>query len=326
MADHTMPPTCAQWSAECAEPLAGTATQAAGWILIEQPGSWGPDALTGSGLDPEISATLARTATHEQTPQQQIRIQLIRRPRPLMHGSGRSKTAYIVHSGPSAWARRITFERDEELLALPIGDALQAHPSQVGDAVDHPLFLVCTHGSRDRCCAELGRPVALSLCDYVADAASDASTDEAHAGIEIWETSHVGGHRFAGNVVVLPEGLVYGRLDAAAARTVVEAHRSGQVATDWLRGRSGYPPAVQAAEVFARQRTGSVGRTFRHLSHDVENSDVVVTMEIDGVTSVERVSPASLDAAVPASCGDTPSVPTVLRRHNSAEGELLPAD
>ncbi|MEX0591836.1 MAG: sucrase ferredoxin [Nitriliruptoraceae bacterium] len=324
MAAQTTLRPCAQWSAECGEPIAGTATQAAGWILIEQPGSWGPDALTGSGLDPEISAALALAAAQQQTPSQQIRIQLIRRPRPFMNTSGQPKVAYIVHSGPAAWARRITFERDEELLALPIGDALQAHPSEVGDAVDRPLFLVCTHGSRDRCCAELGRPVALALCDYVADAAHGVPTGSQGAA-EIWETSHVGGHRFAGNVVVLPEGLVYGRLDAEAARTVIEAHRAGQVATEWLRGRSGYPPAVQAAEIFARQRTGSVGRAFRLLSHEVDNDDVVVRLEIDGVVSVERVTHASLADAVPASCGDHPSVPTVLRPHSdAAEAPIRP--
>ena len=33
----------------------------------------------------------------------------------------------------------------------------------------------------------------------------------------MWQSSHIGGDRFAGNVVFLPEGLYYGRVEPAEA-------------------------------------------------------------------------------------------------------------
>ena len=75
-----------------------------------------------------------------------------------------------------------------------------------GDAerVDHPLLLVCVHGRRDRCCARYGAAVFTRACE--------------RAGTEaVWQCTHVGGDRFAGNLVCLPEGLYFGHLDPDAA-------------------------------------------------------------------------------------------------------------
>ena len=46
-----------------------------------------------------------------------------------------------------------------------------------------PLLLVCTHGRRDACCAQFGRPTAMALARRY--------------GTAVWETTHVGGDRFA---------------------------------------------------------------------------------------------------------------------------------
>ena len=68
-----------------------------------------------------------------------------------------------------------------------------------------------------------------------------------------WEVSHIGGDRFAGNMLVLPHGLYYGRIDAATAIAVAGAHDAGELELDHLRGRSGLPTAVQYAEVVLRR-------------------------------------------------------------------------
>ena len=108
--------------------------------------------------------------------------------------------------------------------------------------MDRPVFCVCTHGKHDVCCAERGRPVAAALA-------------AAHPE-ETWEVSHIGGDRFAGNALVLPHGLYYGRLDPVSALTVVGSHLAGQVDPDHLRGRSGLPMPVQAAEIALRTELG----------------------------------------------------------------------
>jgi hypothetical protein len=108
------------------------------------------------------------------------------------------------------------------------------------------MFLVCTHGKRDRCCALHGRPL------------YDALRDETDAG-RVWQSTHVGGDRFAGNVVVLPHGLYYGRVAPGDAGQLLAATAAGTVDLEHYRGRSAYPFRVQAAEQALREATGLVG-------------------------------------------------------------------
>ena len=105
-----------------------------------------------------------------------------------------------------------------------------------------PLLAVCTHGRHDACCAERGRPVAAALTAEHPDLT--------------WEVSHVGGDRFAANLVVLPQGVYYGGVDAGSAPRVVGAWLDGHLVLDHLRGRSTLPMPVQAAEVALRRHLG----------------------------------------------------------------------
>ena len=113
-------------------------------------------------------------------------------------------------------------------------------------AVEHPLFLVCTHGKHDPCCARFGRPLYEALRDELAPD-------------WVWQVSHIGGDRFAGNLVCLPEGLYYGRVDRETAGPVLDEHLARRILIPSYRGRSIYTFAVQAAERVVRERTGLVG-------------------------------------------------------------------
>lgn len=104
-----------------------------------------------------------------------------------------------------------------------------------------PLYLVCTNGRRDACCALYGRPLVTAL--------SGASP-------HVWESSHIGGHRFAGNLVCLPEALVYGRVTPERGRALVAAHAEGRMDIRSLRGRAAWPAAAQAAEIQLRLHLG----------------------------------------------------------------------
>lgn len=210
--------------------LAGTAAPSEGFLLIEAPGAWGRTALIESGLDPAIGAAVGTRAMATG-----LRTLLIRRPgRPSEDERSRPKKWAIVDSTPgSEDIRWGTFGSDEELLDLPLDGS-------AGAGSDDPCYLVCTHGRHDACCAIRGRPLAASL-------------DRDRPG-QVWECSHVGGDRFAANLVVLPHGMYYGRVDAEAAREIAAAHDRGHVALPWLRGRTSFAPAAQAAQHFARVR------------------------------------------------------------------------
>jgi hypothetical protein len=108
-----------------------------------------------------------------------------------------------------------------------------------------PLFLVCTHGRRDPCCAERGRPLARAL---------SAAYPE-----QTWECSHMGGDRFAGNLLCLPHAISYGRVAPEDAATIATEYLLGQLDLAHLRGRGTYPFAVQAAEWHLRTRLGLTG-------------------------------------------------------------------
>jgi hypothetical protein len=203
----------------------GTASPAQRWLLIEQAGPWGIDALTQSRFDAAVAPRLAHRARLEN-----VRVLLVRRPgdRP---SDAQRRWAY-VDGRPGReglwWSVRTT---DEELVDVP-------WDGSVGEPAEGPTYLVCAHGGHDACCALRGRPLARVL-----------------PAADVWECSHLGGDRFAANVLVLPHGFYYGQVpDDGAA--LVAAHAAGEVALPWLRGRAGCPPPVQAAQHAARGRLG----------------------------------------------------------------------
>ena len=152
-----------------------------------------------------------------------------------------------------------TFVDPEELRLIDL-DAVARGEAPDWTELGGPVFGVCTHGRHDACCAERGRPVAAAL----------TATHPA----ETWEISHMGGDRFAANMVVLPEGLYYGRMDPDTASEVAGLHEQGRLDLTRLRGRSSYPMHVQYAEIALR----------RHLDED--RLDAVRLVRRDGWTSV----------------------------------------
>jgi hypothetical protein len=112
--------------------------------------------------------------------------------------------------------------------------------------VDHPLMVVCTHGKRDRCCAKNGRPL------------YDALRHETESSW-VWQSTHVGGDRFAGNVVMLPQALYYGRVEPGGVPALLEAHMSGRIEMEHYRGRAAYTFPLQAAEHAIRESEGLDG-------------------------------------------------------------------
>jgi len=224
---------CSDVSLENAEPLVATASRVDHWILVEYRGLWGHDALGASGLSDQVKRhLLERLDARPNT-----KLLFIRRP----HRRSHPALEVIWGSSPERGGQLFHAELDgyDDLLGLD--------PAAPGsEAVRHPVLLVCTHGKHDRCCARRGRPLYEAL---------EAQAEEGW----VWQSSHIGGDRFAGNVVFLPEGLYFGRVAPAEAWQVLDEYLAGRIDLDHYRGRSAYTFSEQAAELAVRGATGLRG-------------------------------------------------------------------
>lgn len=228
---------CSVVSRELGEPLFGTAVHNEVWFLLEYVAAWREKATSDNELPAEVQSWLdeqvmARTG--------QGRVQFIKRERTR---SKDALTFYIAHAremAPKMW--RFSLQEYGDLLQIDVAAVLAG--DEAYDEYRHmePLYLVCTNGRRDRCCALFGLELYYSL--------------RAVAGDRVWRTTHVGGHRFAANVLTFPDGTYYGRVRTGDVQDFYARRERGEVAVDFLRGRSCYEEVVQAADYFLRRETG----------------------------------------------------------------------
>ena len=225
---------CSDASRARDEPMLATASRVARWLLVEHPGPWGPQSLPLARLEPALGERLTAVGAAAGA-----RVLLLRRPLGVPGPPGRH--VYVVDSRPGRERVLASVVPDDETLLrleLPFAGA----PPADWHAVPGPLLLVCTHGRHDQCCAVRGRPLAAALSALRRE--------------QVWECSHIGGDRFAANLLVLPQGLYLGRVPGEEAAAVVEALESGRLPVAYDRGRSSLPSPVQAAQHFARAATG----------------------------------------------------------------------
>ena len=217
------------------EPLGGTAPVASRWLLVEHPGPWSKQPLetppmTGR-LGAEIEATCASFGG---------RALLIRRQG--RRGAEQGARQWFAVDTVRGTRVRGTWRTAEDLLAA--ARALGVELSSSDEDAD-PMLLVCTQGTRDACCAVRGRPIVACLDRRWPD--------------EVWECTHLGGHRFAGTMLVLPEGVCYGYLDTDIVAGLVESHLAGRVEGTRLRGVTRWEPPVQAAIAHVLATYGPAG-------------------------------------------------------------------
>ncbi|MFZ1863114.1 MAG: sucrase ferredoxin [Polyangiales bacterium] len=275
----TSPPQCSVASLEAAEPLAGTATDSIDrWILLEVTDPWASEAL-----DTEALPEPARARLSEWSQEPRTRLQLIRRPGRV----GKSRRLMVISShGERNAAAKLELDRYEDLLDVD--------PATLRVGAAESIWLVCVHGRRDRCCALHGGAVFRAM---------------QARGAEVWQCSHLGGHRFAACVLSLPDGFMYGRLRAEHAPRLIAAHEAGELGDlDLLRGRCSFDRPTQAAEVFLRQRLGIVGRAdLEWLGTSLEdNSTWRAGFRVAEGEQTVRVKREQTNAMRPASCGADP--------------------
>jgi hypothetical protein len=228
-------PRCSELARALGEPFAGTASEALAFLVVEQPGPWGRDAVRQSHLDPAVGSALA-----DRSAELPVTVLLARRVghhadhhvRPAPRQVWAAWTG--GPSGAGAWLEHAVVDDVAPLLDLDLAALAEGRSPGLGAPVrdDPGLVLVCTNSRRDTCCALAGRPAAERLA--------------ARLPGRVWESSHLGGHRFAPTVLRLPTGWVFGSSRAEAM----------DVAT--CRGRTALPRAAQAAELAVLRRRGQV--------------------------------------------------------------------
>jgi hypothetical protein len=232
-----MTPLCAQASRQRDEPLTATASRVDRWLVVEHRGAWGPESVPSRRMGRSAAPAVAAAANAARA-----RLVLVRRPHDVADEDGR--WVFAVDSRPGServLARHVDDDADLVALVPPFGDARMDGWAEL----EGPLYLVCTHGRHDRCCALRGRPVARALA--------------AREPQRTWECSHVGGDRFAANLVVLPEGLYLGRIEVDEVLDVVDGLAAGTLPAGRVRGRSSLSLPAQAAQAFAREFSGRWG-------------------------------------------------------------------
>jgi hypothetical protein len=286
-----LPDACSTRSASAAEPLAATAVTDARWLLLEQPGPWAPKVPLGSDLDDEVAAALAQRCEALG-----IRVGLLRRTT-ARAGAGPRACFLASTARDHPFLERHTLPHAAAVLDLDLQALAAGRPADPAAQWDGPLYAVCTHGERDPCCARLGRALHRAL---------SAARPEA-----TWQTSHLGGHRFAPTMLHLPSGISLGRVPPARARDVADALEARRIPLDLLRGRVGDPWPVQAADCLVRRRTGLDGFDDVEI---LETDGDVVTLRAGGEVLRATVGRRTLPQARPSSCGkpDEPAEAPVL--------------
>lgn len=275
---------CADAARVREDPMAGTAPTGVTWVLIEYRGGWPFNGFNGLKLEPETKALVTSAAQAEAA-----RVLLVRRP-VRRRREDPSRWAVLQYESSGAHRQQWgSWSRQEDLADIA---AALGRPGEPGHP---PVLLVCTHSLHDTCCALRGRPVGRALNERWPEL--------------VWECSHVGGDRFAANVVVAPDGVYYGGLDATSSVATVENHLADRVHGEYLRGYTDLRQPQQAAVAAVLERFGPAGRhdlTVAEVAHDDNLWRIRITTPppypaiVDVELRAHRTPPGQLTCRAPA--------------------------
>ena len=268
------PMRCSALAEELGEPMIGTVDQRARWLLIEDRSAWGHDAVADL-LGTQLSAALKAAS---------IRALLVRR----REGDPAADAVRRVTLVDVA-AREMAVRKIQSVEELDAAELASGSVTDFGARVDGPLFLVCSNGKRDACCAVRGRALLNALAVGHAE--------------RTWECTHLGGHRFAANLVCLPDGIVYGRVSATDGPRLAEEYLAGRLDPGSLRGRSAFPAPAQVAEQHVRLMDGvEAVRAVELVSSTVEGERAEVSLRASGVFRAVVLHAEPMAPERPTSC------------------------
>jgi len=235
--------SCKAFSEQAGEPLFATTVQTDVYLLLEYNVVWEEKAFEKSAISGEVKEWMTSRMKEMPTP----RLLLIKN----ISSARLGKICFFVGVTHGITPRLYAFELQsyEDLLKLDLPAIVAGDGIYQSYLRQEALFIVCTNGRRDPDCARHGIAVYNAMVEAIGD----------NESISVWQSTHVGGHRFAANMTLLPYGLLFGRVDPESALKVLDSFRRGEIYLPNLRGRASYSVITQAGEHFLRQKTGIMG-------------------------------------------------------------------
>ena len=220
---------CSILTAQSGEPLAGTAPFAKHFVFITWPKKyWQYEALESKGGFPQ---ELKKWMKEQSKINGKISIRLASRSR-LSH----NKVDIFIYP------ERLCYSN---ILPSDIHTVLESH-FQLGKTfanratkIEHDQIFICTHGRHDKCCAKFGQELVDNMRDHVL---------KEKDSVEVWESSHLGGHRFAATMIDFPLGRAYGRLTPDNIPDFFARRKTGHVFGSAYRGSVFLSELEQIAE------------------------------------------------------------------------------
>jgi hypothetical protein len=220
---------CSVLTRKSAEPLAGTAPYARHFVFITWPKKyWQYEALESKGGFPQ---GLKKWMKEQSVVNGKISIRLISRA-----GLSQDKVNIYIYPEKQCYSNVIP-SQIPAVLESYFRDGITADFSPT--AIEREQIFICTHGRHDKCCAKFGQELADKMRYHVLRQKS---------AVEVWDSSHLGGHRFAATMIDFPTGRAYGHLSADDVPNYLASRKAAPVYGPAYRGSVFLSGLEQVAE------------------------------------------------------------------------------
>ncbi|MCT7957526.1 sucrase ferredoxin [Laspinema palackyanum] len=244
--------SCSELTRQAGNSLSGTALNYDNYLLVECPPPWSSYDLE----TPRIPDNL-RAVGDEIYDNKPIKNRILLIYNPLYHPQNTIRVlAFRKPAGYSlGYVGQEFFVSDINEVASLAQTCFNTPPKEgEANSLKTRDILICTHGQNDRCCARYGNPLYRQALKIIEEF---SLTD-----IRIWQTSHIGGHRFAPTAIGFPDGRYYGQIDSSALQAILMQSGSIQDLTKAYRGWGILPKPVQLLEKELLTKWGWTGFNF----------------------------------------------------------------
>ena len=272
---------CSLFSKQVGEKVSGSAPNWKRCLVFELPSPWKADILETPHFPPQIIEIVSKV----ESAGEDLRIQCVN---PDDEYSVTGFIRVMLFSRPEK-QRFDKFIREEYLIPTELlgglveslvlsRDDLKRYKDYLEKNDDIRDIFVCTHGIRDTCCGSFGIPIYRQLRERYPNIVDH--------GLRIWRMSHIGGHRLAPNLIDMPSGRNWVRIEESDLDTMIFRNKPVSQLAEKYRGLIALDSPyemVAEGEVFIREG-------WRFLDMSI-SSKIESATDVDGVkVSVEALS------------------------------------